>query len=227
MKNVTKPDNHIDFASDKSRIWGLRARLIPTLALGLTLAAVPLTGCLLDDPALTDYQTAPVVTEAVVQEEPVQNANSAEPSKEPSEDGELPYGVTIQIDTSSLIECDLERVVDGDTIIVHDPDGNRLRVRLTGINAPESVHEDESKNTEEGRQASQFMKELLADVDVVYLEYDEAQFDQYERTLAYVWIDIDGDFVMVNEIMLATDYAEPVYIKPNLRYADVFRQYEG
>ena len=110
---------------------------------------------------------------------------------------------------------------------VHDPDGNRLRVRLTGINAPESVHEDESKNTEEGRQASQFMKELMADVDVVYLEYDEAQFDQYERTLAYVWIDIDGTYVMVNEILLATDYAEPVYIKPNLRYADIFRQYEG
>jgi hypothetical protein len=32
---------------------------------------------------------------------------------------------------------------------------------------------------------------------------------------------------MVNEILLATNYAEPVYIKPNLRYADVFRQYEG
>ena len=76
-------------------------------------------------------------------------------------------------------------------------------------------------------EATKFMKELLEDVDVVYLEYDEAQFDQYERTLAYVWIDIDGTYVMVNEIMLATDYAEPVYIKPNLRYADVFRQYEG
>lgn len=223
MKNVIKPDSYNDSPSAKSLVSGLSGRLIPTIALGLTLTAVPLTGCLLDDPALTDYQPTTVVTQAVIQEEPVQSANS----EESSEDGELPYGVTIQIDTSSLIECDLERVVDGDTIIVHDPDGNRLRVRLTGINAPESVHEDESKNTEEGRQASAFMKELLVDVDVVYLEYDEAQFDQYERTLAYVWIDIDGTYVMVNEILLATDYAEPVYIKPNLRYADVFRQYEG
>ena len=32
---------------------------------------------------------------------------------------------------------------------------------------------------------------------------------------------------MVNEIMLATDHAEPVYIEPNLKYADDFRQYEG
>ena len=223
MKNVIKPDSYNDSRTAKSLNSGLSGRLIPTIALGLTLAAVPLTGCLLDDPALTDYQPTTVVTQAVVQEEPVQSANS----EASSDDGELPYGVTIQIDTSSLIECDLERVVDGDTIIVHDPDGNRLRVRLTGINAPESVHEDESKNTEEGRQASAFMKELLEDVEVVYLEYDEAQFDQYERTLAYVWIDIDGTFVMVNEILLATAYAEPVYIKPTLRYADVFRQYEG
>ena len=223
MKNVIKPDSYNDSRTAKSLNSGLSGRLIPTIALGLTLAAVPLTGCLLDDPALTDYQPTTVVTQAVVQEEPVQSANS----EASSNDGELPYGVTIQIDTSTLIECDLERVVDGDTIIVHDPDGNRLRVRLTGINAPESVHEDESKNTEEGRQASAFMKELLEDVEVVYLEYDEAQFDQYERTLAYVWIDIDGTYVMVNEILLATDYAEPVYIKPNLRYADIFRQYEG
>ena len=222
MKNVIKLENHKDLTSAKSLVSGLSARLIPTLVLGLSLLAVPLTGCYLDDPADTVYQTA-IATQAVVQDMSDQIAGS----DAPSDNGELPYGVTIQIDTSSLIECDLERVVDGDTIIVHDPDGNRLRVRLTGINAPESVHEDESKNTEEGRQASAFMKDLLADVDVVYLEYDEAQFDQYERTLAYVWIDIDGTYVMVNEILLATDYAEPVYIKPNLRYADVFRQYEG
>lgn len=223
MKNVIKPQIYNDPARSKSLSSGLRACLIPTIALGLTLLAVPLTGCILVDTDVSVYQTAAVVTQVIGREEPDRAADPVASS----EDGELPYGVTIQIDTSYLIECDLERVVDGDTIIVHDPDGNRLRVRLTGINAPESVHEDESKNTEEGRQASAFMKDLLADVDVVYLEYDEAQFDQYERTLAYVWIDIDGTYVMVNEIMLATDYAEPVYIKPNLRYADVFRQYEG
>ena len=219
MKNVIKPDNYNDSPSSKSLISGLSGRLIPTAILGLTILAVPLTGCVIDEPVQTVNQTTAVITEDTVQIEEQIEVSSG--------DEERPYGVTIEADPDVLIECDLERVVDGDTIIVHDPDGNRLRVRLTGINAPESVHEDESKNTEEGRQASKFMKELLEDVDVVYLEYDEAQFDQYERTLAYVWIDIDGTYVMVNEIMLATDYAEPVYIKPNLRYADVFRQYEG
>lgn len=219
MKNVIKPDNYNDSPSSKSLVSGLSWRLIPTAILGLTILAVPLTGCVIDEPVQTVNQTTAVITENTVQIEEQIEVSSG--------DEERPYGVTIEADPDVLIECDLERVVDGDTIIVHDPDGNRLRVRLTGINAPESVHEDESKNTEEGRQASKFMKELLEDVDVVYLEYDEAQFDQYERTLAYVWIDIDGTYVMVNEIMLATDYAEPVYIKPNLRYADVFRQYEG
>ena len=219
MKNVIKPDNYNDSPSSKSLVSGLSRRLIPTAILGLTILAVPLTGCVIDEPVQTVNQTTAVITENTVQIEEQIEVSSG--------DEERPYGVTIEADPDVLIECDLERVVDGDTIIVHDPDGNRLRVRLTGINAPESVHEDESKNTEEGRQASKFMKELLEDVDVVYLEYDEAQFDQYERTLAYVWIDIDGTYVMVNEIMLATDYAEPVYIKPNLRYADVFRQYEG
>lgn len=219
MKNVIKPDNYNDSPSSKSLISGLSGRLIPTAILGLTILAVPLTGCVIDEPVQTVNQTTAVITENTVQIEEQIEVSSG--------DEERPYGVTIEADPDVLIECDLERVVDGDTIIVHDPDGNRLRVRLTGINAPESVHEDESKNTEEGRQASKFMKELLEDVDVVYLEYDEAQFDQYERTLAYVWIDIDGTYVMVNEILLATDYAEPVYIKPNLRYADVFRQYEG
>lgn len=219
MKNVIKPNNYNDSPSSKSLVFGLSRRLIPTAILGLTILAVPLTGCVIDEPVQTVNQTTAVITENTVQIEEQIEVSSG--------DEERPYGVTIEADPDVLIECDLERVVDGDTIIVHDPDGNRLRVRLTGINAPESVHEDESKNTEEGRQASKFMKELLEDVDVVYLEYDEAQFDQYERTLAYVWIDIDGTYVMVNEIMLATDYAEPVYIKPNLRYADVFRQYEG
>lgn len=213
------PDNHNDSMPSKSLKTGLFRRLIPTAILGLTILAVPLTGCVIDEPVQTVNQTTAVITENTVQIEEQIEVSSG--------DEERPYGVTIEADPEVLIECDLERVVDGDTIIVHDPDGNRLRVRLTGINAPESVHEDESKNTEEGRQASKFMKELLEDVDVVYLEYDEAQFDQYERTLAYVWIDIDGTYVMVNEIMLATDYAEPVYIKPNLRYADIFRQYEG
>ena len=143
-----------------------------------------------------------------------------------SGDGDYDFDLEIEADTSLLNECEFGRVVDGDTIIVYDKDGNKLRVRLTGINAPESVHPDEEMNTEEGRQASDFLKELLEDTEYVYLEYDVEQFDQYDRTLAYVWIEEDGEYLMLNEIMLSEGYAEPVFIKPNLKYADYFDDYK-
>lgn len=136
------------------------------------------------------------------------------------------FALEIEADTSLLNECEFGRVVDGDTIICYDKDGNKLRVRLTGINAPESVHPDEEMNTEEGRQASEFLKGLLEDTEYVYLEYDVEQFDQYDRTLAYVWIEEDGEYLMLNEIMLSEGYAEPVFIKPNLKYADYFDDYK-
>ncbi len=148
-------------------------------------------------------------------------------TEETSSDDEYDFDLEIEADPSLLNECEFGRVVDGDTIIVYDEDGNKLRVRLTGINAPESVHPDEEMNTEEGKQSSEFLKELLEDTEYVYLEYDVEQFDQYDRTLAYVWIETeDGDYLMLNEIMLSEGYAEPVFIKPNLKYADYFDDYK-
>ena len=213
MKNVIKSHDHRFSSLAKTSFPGHLKRLIPAAALCLTLIAVPLTGCIEPKPQQTIYKETSDTIASVFSENDAGGTG-------------LPFGVTLQIDPSVLIPCELERVVDGDTIIVHDPDNNRLRVRLTGINAPESVLEDESKNTDEGRDASKFLKELLADVKTVYLEYDEGQFDQYGRTLAYVWIDTGTTYIMVNEVILATGHAKPVYIKPNLRYADTFRLYE-
>ena len=186
--------------------------IIPTLT--ASILALTLTGCYDPQPQQTVYTQTLYTVDPAYLEQDIGGTD-------------LPWGVTLQVDPSVLEPCELERVVDGDTIIVHNSDGERIRVRLTGINAPESVHPDENENTEEGRDASQFMKDLLENVDTVYLEYDEEQFDQYDRTLAYVWIDTGDTYIMVNEIMLATDHAEPVYIEPNLRYADTFSMYEG
>ena len=214
MKNVIKTDGHNFSKRAKTSFPGHFPRLIPTVVLCFTLAAVSLTGCFEPQVQQTVYKETSDTIASVYSENDVGGTG-------------LPFGVTLQVDPEVLVPCELERVVDGDTIIVHDPDNKRLRVRLTGINAPESVLEDESKNTEEGRDASKFLKELLADVKTVYLEYDEGRYDQYDRTLAYVWIDTGTTYIMVNEIMLATGHAKPVYIKPNLRYADTFRLYEN
>ena len=213
MKSIKQQSEHLFSDASESSLHGFKRLSVSLAAITAALLVLPLSGCFEPRPQQTKYELT------------VNTAASLYSDYDFGGDS-LPFGVTLQVDPSVLICCEFDRVVDGDTIIVHDPDGNRLRVRLTGINAEESVLEDESKNTDEGRAASAFIKDLLSNVDTVYLEYDEAQFDQYDRTLAYVWIDTGSTYVMVNEIMLATDHAEPVYIKPNLRYADTFRQYE-
>ena len=53
-------------------------------------------------------------------------------------------------DEVTLEEVVIERVVDGDTVIVIDDGGTSFRVRLIGVDTPESVNPDESKSTEEG-----------------------------------------------------------------------------
>lgn len=121
---------------------------------------------------------------------------------------------------------EVERVVDGDTLIV-DIDGQRTRVRLIGINTPESVAEDVSRNTEEGVIASDFVKELIDETGYeVWLEYDNEIYDQYDRTLAYVYIDYEGEVVMLERIILEEGLAEAVVYGTNDRYYEEFCELE-
>ena len=222
MKNVTTVGENRLHNSGKALFHGLFKRLAPAVLAGATLSSLFISGCFWRPSGRTVTKTTAATA---VQTTTTAEATSGTASESTAAPG-LPYGVKLQIDPSVLEPRELERVVDGDTIIVHDPQDKRLRVRLTGINAPESVAEDESRNTEEGRVSSKFLKELLKDAKTVYLEYDVGRTDQYNRTLAYVWIKYENTYVMVNEIILATGHAKPVYIKPNLKYADDFRKYE-
>ena len=112
-------------------------------------------------------------------------------------------------------QAEVVRVVDGDTLQVRI-DGEKWRVRLIGINCPESVASDESRNTAEGRDASDFTHELLGEGDVVWLQMDRSDVDQYDRLLRYVWIEapsdpFDEDEIadkMLNAILVKEGYAE-------------------
>ncbi len=135
---------------------------------------------------------------------------------------------TQKITAENREQVELVRVVDGDTIIVNYQN-EQTRVRLIGINSPESVHQDESKNTQEGRDASAFLKEYLADVDTVWLEFDVEARDQYERVLAYVWMNADGTDVggdMLNGIIVKNGYAEARAYEPNVKYQDALEDVE-
>lgn len=109
------------------------------------------------------------------------------------------------------------RVVDGDTIIV-DIDGVEERVRLIGVDTPESVHPDADRNVEYGKIASDFTKSQLEGKDVT-LEYDVQERDQYGRILAYVYL--GGK--MFNKTLLEEGHAKVATYPPNVKYVDDFK----
>jgi micrococcal nuclease len=107
----------------------------------------------------------------------------------------------------------VERVVDGDTVIV-DLDGERTRVRLLNIDTPESVAEDRPVECL-GPEASEFLKDLLAPGDDVTLAYDAERFDRYDRMLAAAYTS-DGRNVSVE--LARAGLAEAITVGPNDRF---------
>jgi len=112
----------------------------------------------------------------------------------------------------------VERVVDGDTFIT-SIDGKRSRVRVLCIDTPESVAPEETgkENTKEGEIASNRAKELLEN-QYVYLEYDKEKHDQYNRVLAYVYL--DDKQTMFEKIMISEGLCKVVKYEPNVKYVD-------
>ena len=109
------------------------------------------------------------------------------------------------------------KIVDGDTIDV-SINKRTVRVRLIGVDTPESVHPDKSMNTPEGKEASKYTKSLLKGKKV-YLEYDVTNEDTYGRTLAYVYLE---NGTMVNRLLLEKGMARVYTVQPNSKYADEF-----
>lgn len=77
-------------------------------------------------------------------------------------------------------------VIDGDTFKCYNKT-KMLKVRLIGIDTPESVHSVATRNCEYGKTASDYTKRLLLNKSVT-LSYDEEKYDRYGRTLAYVYL---------------------------------------
>jgi len=86
----------------------------------------------------------------------------------------------------------VSRVVDGDTVVLLI-DGSPAKVRLIGVDTPETVHP--SKPVQHyGKEASTFTRNLLRG-ESVYLKYGFQRTDRYGRLLAYLYRAPDGLFV--------------------------------
>lgn len=86
----------------------------------------------------------------------------------------------------------VERVIDGDTLLLT----NGERLRLLGVDTPETVHPSQSVEPL-GPEASQFTKRL-AEGKIVRLGFDKERRDRYGRLLVYVYI----DGLMLNEELI-------------------------
>jgi micrococcal nuclease len=76
----------------------------------------------------------------------------------------------------------VQRVVDGDTLLLH----GGARVRLMGVDTPETVKPDHPVEPW-GPEASEFTRSFVGGGDV-RLQFDRERTDRFGRYLAYVWV---------------------------------------
>jgi micrococcal nuclease len=157
---------------------------------------------------------------------PPEGPGSAAPSAASTVHGEEPPprrpGPTEEPDTATVPRARVDargtvvRVVDGDTLDILIEGEGVVRVRLIGVDAPESV--DPSRPVEcYGLAASRFVHRRLLGVRVG-LEYDVERLDRYGRTLAYLWV--GGR--LFNEELVREGYAQVLTVPPNVKYVERF-----
>ncbi len=113
----------------------------------------------------------------------------------------------------------VERVVDGDTIVVRI-EGSSEKIRLIGIDTPESV-DPRSPVECFGTEASARTAELLPEGTEVDLVRDVEARDRYDRLLAYVYRASDGLFV--NEALARDGYAVLSTYPPNVAHVEALQ----
>ncbi len=110
----------------------------------------------------------------------------------------------------------LDRVVDGDTIVVYIG-RSRFKVRYIGVDTPE-LHPVECF----AKQAREFNRQLLRRAKYVYLVKDVRDTDKYGRLLRYVFTDSD----FINLKLVQKGYAKVLTIPPDVTFASCFLRYQ-
>jgi len=134
----------------------------------------------------------------------------------------LPSEVRRAIPQRTVVDGDgqflVERVVDGDTLVL----SNGEKVRLIGVDTPETKHP--TKPVEPyGPEASAFTKNAV-EGQAVTLKFDREKYDRYQRMLAYVYRD---DNWCLNEELIRNGLSECVTKYPfDSSMKERFRQAE-
>lgn len=112
----------------------------------------------------------------------------------------------------------VNKVSDGDTFWCIDNKGLKVKVRLIGIDAPESRNVFNVKKQPFGKAASTYAEDLLLH-KLVRLEFDVDSLDRFGRTLAYAYL---ADQTFINEKIVLDGFATALTYPPNVKHEHRF-----
>jgi micrococcal nuclease len=118
-----------------------------------------------------------------------------------------------------LVNAKVVRVVDGDTVVVRYK-GREERIRLIGVDTPETVHPNKPVEAY-GEEAKEYTKKKLEEKDI-QIEFDVQERDRYGRLLGYIWL----DGLLFNDELLRMGYARVATFPPNVKYVETFKETE-
>lgn len=137
----------------------------------------------------------------------------------------------VQADGYSFEEVTVVSVIDGDTIKVAFPDGQVSKVRIIGVDCPETEKTGQTGEFYAG-EATAYIRSILQN-QTVYLEKDNSETDKYDRLLRYIWLEIpeviDSESIVqwnVSALLLAQGYASFIIVGNDNKYADAFSALE-
>lgn len=114
----------------------------------------------------------------------------------------------------------VKKVIDGDTFWINDGSEKGKKVRLIGIDAPESRNSGRKKIGYFGKESKQYLTNRLKGKKVKLIK-DVSEVDRYRRVLAYVYLE-DGTFI--NAELVREGYATAYTYPPDVKYANLFVQ---
>jgi endonuclease YncB( thermonuclease family) len=108
----------------------------------------------------------------------------------------------------------VERVADGDTVTVITPNQTKLRIRMFGIDAPETPKDTTFPGQPFGTEAEAYLKQLVDGKRVTVEIYG---VDRYRRLLATIFVDGKDINLAMIEVGLAEVYRGPESGNPYTR----------
>lgn len=125
----------------------------------------------------------------------------------------LAAGCAGSIDGVAVLET-----IDGDTLEVVI-DGRRERVRLLGVDTPETKHPTKPVECF-GPEAAAFLESLLPKGTEVRAVRDVEARDRFGRLLLHLFVDVQGASVHVNAEIVRGGYARLLAIPPNAAFTE-------